>query len=358
MLKRRHFFFQLCLQLGLLLFSSLIALFLLEKYLSVSGYKKQLLTWNWVSERHLHVYDKDLIYKVNKNISIPELDVQTDEQGFRSDPNIKRSSSTSSADTIVVVGDSFVWGNTQYKDTYPFLLQESLASFSAQPIKVINAGVSGYGTDQEYKSLKTYLIPSLHPKTIVWNININDIQDSIAQPLYDFQKGHLIPIAGWKNHIYLEGLASQLLNYSFIKDRLITNLFLDSLDKTHLFHISATPDHEEEWALEKMKYLFADIEKECREKNITLLFVIDPSQRLVEKLPSWEKEQHKFELIKNEINPNLTTLDINTAFEKNASSSASFFLDESAWNEKGFWHPNALGNSIMATEVKDQLITH
>jgi len=54
-----------------------------------------------------------------------------------------------SAPTVMFLGDSFVWGyDVEANERFTELLRENL------PVRVINAGVPGYGTDQEYLLLE------------------------------------------------------------------------------------------------------------------------------------------------------------------------------------------------------------
>jgi len=52
---------------------------------------------------------------------------------------------------VLVLGDSWVAGfEVEYEQTFTALLERSLGSRLRSPVRVINAGVRGYGTDQSY----------------------------------------------------------------------------------------------------------------------------------------------------------------------------------------------------------------
>jgi lysophospholipase L1-like esterase len=78
---------------------------------------------------------------------------------------------------VVVLGDSQAAGfEVPERQTYERLLQNRLTAALGTPVQVINAGVRGYGTDQE---LLTYerRIRRLHPDLVVLHFSANDSDD-------------------------------------------------------------------------------------------------------------------------------------------------------------------------------------
>src|SRR5438105_839974 len=70
--------------------------------------------------------------------------------------------SASSNPKILFVGDSFVWGNdVEAQERFTDLLRKALPAY-----EIVNAGVSGYGTDQEYLWLKR-LWDRIEPAVVV-----------------------------------------------------------------------------------------------------------------------------------------------------------------------------------------------
>src|SRR5215210_4898177 len=69
---------------------------------------------------------------------------------------------TSGKPRILFVGDSFVWGNdVEAEERFTELLRKALPTH-----EIVNAGVSGYGTDQEYLWLKR-LWDRIEPAVVV-----------------------------------------------------------------------------------------------------------------------------------------------------------------------------------------------
>jgi hypothetical protein len=82
---------------------------------------------------------------------------------------------------ILFVGDSFVWGNDVEEDErFTELLRKSLPGH-----EIVNAGVSGYGTDQEYLWLKR-LWDRIEPSVVVLMFTVvNDRWDNSSNVRYD-----------------------------------------------------------------------------------------------------------------------------------------------------------------------------
>jgi hypothetical protein len=87
--------------------------------------------------------------------------------------------------TILFLGDSFVWGlDAEANERFTELLRARIEGF-----KILAAGVSGYGTDQEYLLLKK-LWPKVKPAVVVLIVcTDNDRQDNSSNIRYEgYQK--------------------------------------------------------------------------------------------------------------------------------------------------------------------------
>ncbi|TMJ03313.1 MAG: SGNH/GDSL hydrolase family protein [Alphaproteobacteria bacterium] len=82
---------------------------------------------------------------------------------------------------ILFVGDSYVWGNdVEAEERFTDLLRERLPNHD-----IVNAGVSGYGTDQEYLWL-TRLWDRITPQVVVLMFTVvNDRWDNSSNVRYD-----------------------------------------------------------------------------------------------------------------------------------------------------------------------------
>jgi hypothetical protein len=187
---------------------------------------------NTLSVRRINVpvyYDlsSPRIYKSNPNIDFNEFD-RTDKYGFRLSSHFnKLHSSIRKSTTMIMIGDSFTYGHMlKPDDAYPAQI-EKLFNENGNNMTVFNAGISGYGTDQEYVYIIDELIPKFSPDLIVWNININDIGDSDEECLFKKTYFGFVKFPGWLNSLYMEGFTKLKINNLILKTKtfqLIYNL--------------------------------------------------------------------------------------------------------------------------------------
>jgi hypothetical protein len=92
---------------------------------------------------------------------------------------------------ILAVGDSFTYGHgVQDGETYPAVLGKLLRE-RGHDVRVLNAGVPGYSTDQEY----TYVLRDglkLAPDLVLLGVHCSDVSDNYEVSLYDVADGRLV----------------------------------------------------------------------------------------------------------------------------------------------------------------------
>lgn len=105
-----------------------------------------------LSGKGLFVEDKILGYRLKKNYYYDgeqitnSYGLHDDEFPLQKKPREKR---------ILILGDSFTYGFTDFKDTYPQQLEKLLSQDSpVNPVQVINAGIPVYGLGQELEFLR------------------------------------------------------------------------------------------------------------------------------------------------------------------------------------------------------------
>ncbi|MGQ0812212.1 MAG: SGNH/GDSL hydrolase family protein [Nitrospiraceae bacterium] len=108
------------------------------------------------------------------------VEVRFNEFGLRDEPIGPKMASEY---RVLILGDSvpFGWG-VQQEQTFPAKLQQILTIRSGQPVRVINGGVAGYNTVQEYTFLEKQGL-SFEPDLILLFYHSNDIETTVA--LYD-----------------------------------------------------------------------------------------------------------------------------------------------------------------------------
>lgn len=128
------------------------------------------LGWSLEPGAHMHSVDnmRDLDYKID----ISSLGLRDREITVQPEPGVKR---------ILVLGDSFVFGagvETQWRMT------DVMGRALGADVEVINAGVSGWGTDQEVVHYETVL-RKLHPDVVVLTMMVaNDVINNMLDHLF------------------------------------------------------------------------------------------------------------------------------------------------------------------------------
>lgn len=100
--------------------------------------------------------------------------VKTNSLGFNS-PEINFTNKTPGEVRIMIIGDAFSMPEgMEYKFSYPALLEKKFEhQFPEKRIHVVNAGVTGYGPNEEYAQLKKY-IDIINPDIVINQLFINE----------------------------------------------------------------------------------------------------------------------------------------------------------------------------------------
>lgn len=100
--------------------------------------------------------------------------IRTNEKGLRDRPHAY--APEPGVFRIVVIGDSFMEAyQVEFEESFPYLLQETLAD---RRVEVINLGVGGYGTAQEYLYLRDEGLRYQPDLVILAFFTGNDVQDN------------------------------------------------------------------------------------------------------------------------------------------------------------------------------------
>ena len=103
--------------------------------------------------------------------------VKTNSMGFTS-PEIKLSTKSENEKRILIVGDAFSMPEgLDYVNSFPFLLKQKLRKeYPNFIINVIDAGVTGYGPNEEYAQLNKY-IKTINPDIVINQFFVNEYDD-------------------------------------------------------------------------------------------------------------------------------------------------------------------------------------
>jgi hypothetical protein len=217
--RTREIFLSVCVSLGM----AIATLVVLEVVLHIADFKELRET---LSERTLNYgYDAELGWLPEQNSSGQIVTFRTthfkhNSLGLRDEEFIQ-----DARPTIMFLGDSFVWGlDSEADERFTELLKPRLPGY-----KILAAGVSGYGTDQEYLLLKR-LWQEVKPAVVVLIFcSDNDRLDNRTNRRYDnYYKPYFATQPD--GSIVLMGQPvprSQLLHYR--EDWLVRNLWLARL---------------------------------------------------------------------------------------------------------------------------------
>jgi lysophospholipase L1-like esterase len=354
-----------------------ISLLITESILAITKYSKSISVWKWVTENNeMYALDINKIYSL-KNNSNPSNQEKIDQNSFR-----LNLTGINKRPIILMIGDSFTYGTpVENKDTYPNQVQNYLINYY-----IINAGIPGYGIDQEYIYIKE-LIKHFHPDYLVWNINLNDIWDSNQACLFkEVSPSKYIQIPGFLNTIYIEGWFikntpkyisnSRLLNLLIknIKGNLARSTIGCSVDDKNYTNMQAVNEFKASF-YRKLKYFSNDLKSTYNGK---IIFTLVPDQIFFDyktfNNAYWDIEElHKISdfLQKNTeyfwnynnllsakydpdlfaIRNNLTELSNNNYFTNinilgdNRVNLKKIFVENEQY---GYAHPNSLGYRLMA----------
>jgi hypothetical protein len=94
---------------------------------------------------------------------------------------------------VLVLGDSFMEAlQVPYEASFPSLLERELERRTARPIEIVNASVSGWGTDDELKYLTAYGMKCAPDLVLVAMTLHNDINDNLRERFHAMRDGVLV----------------------------------------------------------------------------------------------------------------------------------------------------------------------
>lgn len=94
---------------------------------------------------------------------------------------------------ILLLGDSFMEGlQVPFEGSLPYLLEQSLGPQNGKRVEVLNAGVGGWGTDDELRYLTAYGL-QYRPDLVVIAMTLhNDLSDNLRKAWHKLDNGVLV----------------------------------------------------------------------------------------------------------------------------------------------------------------------
>jgi len=262
---------------------------------------------------------------------------------------------------ILVLGDSFMEANqVKFEDSFASLLEHQLTEGSGRSVEVINAGVSGWGTDDELTYLTRRGVRYKPDLIIVAMTLHNDVSDNLLEEFHTFRNGQLeerpATLVPWRSLVLLrvkEWLASHSHLYQIFLRAVRSNWVsiqaqeLDA-DLGNMLRRASNPRMTMGW--EMTGKLFEKIVKVAGENNAKSIVVLLPLlvQVYPEELPRLlssnnlrnedveiEKPQQIMKTIGKAVG--LPVIDLLPTFseEKRRCCGALFLKGDGHWNEQG-----------------------
>ncbi len=95
---------------------------------------------------------------------------------------------------IISLGDSYTIGyEVEREETFSSVLEQQLNAQGYQ-VEVLNAGVSGFSTAEEYLYLERELW-KYDPDLVLVSFSVNDLVDNVRTNLFTLDEGRLVPVA-------------------------------------------------------------------------------------------------------------------------------------------------------------------
>jgi len=198
----------------LMIFTIIFTLFIIEIFMRVLPDEFLRRNLSGFDEKGIYVNDDTLGYRVSPNLEtlFKGKSLTTDSRGFRKNPTFD----TENPDfSLLIIGDSYAFGEgVDDKNNFPAILGNIYKDrYKELSVKVVNAGVQGFGNDQELKLLAG-TCDDINPDMVVLTVYTgNDFADNKIGGV----KRRRVASNGFLYDRYLESKFSHILRENFLK---------------------------------------------------------------------------------------------------------------------------------------------
>lgn len=260
--------------------SVVLSLLLVEGMLRVIQYTPLPYSWEWAVRTYFRLHPVR-IYSLVDHAKSPDNDFENiDAKGFRYDEH--DDNQMTSKTTVVVFGDSFVYGYPlRDNEPFPFIAQQLLTK-QGLDVDIVNAGVPGYGFDQVYEYIRE-VMNTYQPRIIVWGVNVNDLNDSNEACLYKSIQGQYVRLPIWAQTLSMQGYVVREAP-EIIKRSYFVNVVLRYMQQGHSrYALGCTipEDRQGEIAqngVNKLRYFMEELAKETKKRGIKVMYALLPAE--------------------------------------------------------------------------------
>ncbi len=178
---------------------------------------------------------------------------------------------------MLAIGDSFTYGHGVGDDeAYPAVV-ETLLRGRGRKVRVLNAGVPGYNTDQAYAwALRDGF--ALEPDVVLAGVHCSDVSDNYESSLYDVEGDRLVRRPTTATRMYrvgaLVGLVPAAVRTSRVFDLLVASIEWHDAPGAR----PAVADLDA-WSYRKMRLELVDLARRAAAEHAALAVVLMPCKR-------------------------------------------------------------------------------
>lgn len=280
-------------KISLVLLSLFFALVLFDLCLGLFGYQKRPHSWIFANEefyqdsnyRNFFTVDRNEIFSPRPNTSIIPDYWETDQFGFRLNPDRRPLDHSINLPTILVLGDSQAYGHgVNHRENWVYRLEKNLNENKSPENQVVihNAAVPATGTDQQFIRYQN-LVKKFKPTTVIWMVSQNDMVDSNLSCLYKkTNSGVYLKLPAALNVAYLNGWSMKLLPKWFIGTNLGNLLTTFTFGQYDLFTWGCSQDAPDEIIVEsyfpKLEFIIKEAKKIAEDQHFKLILLLAPPQ--------------------------------------------------------------------------------
>lgn len=203
--------------------------------------------------------------------------VVTNGMGFAS-PEINLAVKDSNEIRILITGDAFSMPEgLEYNKAYPYLLEQQLRqNFPGYTIHVINAGVTGYGPNEEYAQLQKY-IAQVKPDIVLNEFFVNEYDDITVTPKERMENiGFFVDRSFKKKYFGNTQTPNFLNNLLQEKTGRVSNTF--KYNKSLLFYYEKDAPYYSDSVINKMSAYFDSMKNLCAAHHARFMVMYVPGQ--------------------------------------------------------------------------------
>lgn len=320
---------------------------------------------------------------------------ESDSAGFRL-PGLRPADQLEKSDQLIItIGDSFTYGHgLLHQETWQTKLEQTL-NRRGHSVKILNAGVPGSATDQQFIRLER-MVRHYRPKLVLWMLNTNDIDETLDMCLFAEVGNTYLQLPAFFNVAYQNAVVMKYLPNLFVAsdlgNALTTRVHLTRQQATMGCAISTEDENVKiAWYGKRLAYFWHRLGMLEEQTGTRVLVLIAPNQLYFDPRTNpdsaaisrilWLEQFAALQshvlfdtnmLIADELVPEVLTqprrfLPGGRAIEWSAEDSkvgrrplhtSAWFIDESSIRAPiGYWHPNGQLTSIMAAKLTPFVMT-